>query len=162
MKLTRFALILTLACAHWTGAAAQNDLKNPTPDGCPSDAQALPLVALFGRWQARIDGQTGVATVQLARHPDYAGVRGSISREGGRRAELAGDVDDEGLLTIDESEDGRAISATWSGAVQAGSCGKVLEGSWRRAGEEQSARFELRKLAPGIHDENKASKLKKP
>ncbi|RZL95454.1 MAG: hypothetical protein EOP76_04540 [Variovorax sp.] len=142
MSRWRLAAAALAASVAWTGATAQV--------ACPSDAQALPLVALFGAWEARFDGVPGAATVLLARHPEYAGVRGSITRDGGARAELAGDIDDEGLLTIDESQDGRAISATWSGGLQAGSCGKVFEGTWRRAGEERTARFVLRKTSSAI------------
>lgn len=146
----RLAATALVASAAWTGVAAQV--------ACPSDAQALPLVALFGSWEARFDGVAGVAMVRLARHPEYAGVRGSITRDGGARAELAGDIDDEGLLTIDESQDGRAISATWSGALQPGSCGKVFEGTWRQAGDEHTARFVLRKTSPA--NEHNESEVK--
>lgn len=152
MRRWRFATIALAASAAWTAATAQV--------ACPSDAQALPLVALFGAWEARIDGVPGVAAVRLARHPEYAGVRGSITREGGARAELAGDIDDEGLLTIDESLDGRSISATWSGALQPGSCGTVFEGTWRRAGDEGAARFVLRKTSPA--NERNESEVIKP
>ena len=154
MKAWRIAAVLLAACVQWTSAQAQVE--------CASDAQALPLVALFGTWEARFDGVPGVAVVQLARHPDYAGVRGRITR-GGTAAELAGDIDDEGLLTIDESKDGRAISATWSGAMQPGSCGKVFEGTWRQAADERTAHFVLRKTASGngsSDDNTNGSKIK--
>lgn len=137
----RWCIALAVLAAGLAGANASAQL------GCPSDAQALPLVALFGEWEVRIDGDPAGAVVRLAQHPDYAGVRGRIERNG-VAAELAGDIDDEGLLTIDESQDGRSISATWSGALQPGSCGRVFEGTWRRAGDERTARFVLRKTAP--------------
>ncbi|MDM0054539.1 hypothetical protein [Variovorax fucosicus] len=154
MRPWRIAAVVLAASVQWTGAAAQVE--------CPSDAQALPLVALFGNWEARFDGIPGVAMVQLARHPDYEGVRGRITR-GGATAELAGDIDDEGLLTIDESQDGRAISATWSGAMQPGSCGRVFEGTWRQAADERTAHFVLRKTASGngsSDDNTNGSKVK--
>ena len=104
--------------------------RRPQP-GCPRQRRATCRVeALYGRWEARFDGMPGIARLQLAKHPDYAGVRGTITRDGGAAspsvAQLAGDIDDEGLLNIDESQDGRAISGVWLGELQAGSCGKEL------------------------------------
>jgi hypothetical protein len=142
------AIVLMAACAGCAGPASKVDAPLPAHAACPPDAQSLPLEALFGRWELRVDGQPGVAIVDLARHPDYAGVRGTAVRDGGGRSQLAGDINDEGLLTIDQSDDGHAISATWSGSLQAGSCGKVFEGTWRKASEEGGAHFVLRKLSP--------------
>ena len=142
MRWQRLAAIALVVCGAWTTGAAQ-----VAQVACASDAQALPLVALFGTWEARIDGIDGVGAVRLARHPEYAGVRGTIAR-GGATAQLAGDIDDEGLLSIDESQDGLSISAVWSGRLLPGACGNVFEGTWRRAGDEQAARFVLRKTSP--------------
>ena len=87
--------------------------------------------------------------MQLAKHPEYAGVRGTITRERRRRppsvAQLAGDIDDEGLLNIDESLDGRAISGVWLGELQPGSCGKEFKGTWRNASDDSTHPFVLNK-----------------
>ncbi len=116
---------------------------------CPATASELPVQALYGSWEARFDGLPGTAQVQLARHPEYAGVRGTITRAAGAAtqsvAQLAGDIDDEGLLGIDESLDGRAISAVWSGALQAGSCGREFRGTWRNADDDSTHSFVLNK-----------------
>ncbi|MET0544352.1 MAG: hypothetical protein ABWZ88_21635 [Variovorax sp.] len=145
MRGVRCAALLVAAWACGGSAWAQ---ERPAAV-CPVDAQALPLGALFGQWEARLEGAPGVSTVELARHPEYAGVRGKVRRPDGTSAELAGDVDDEGLLALDESQDGRAISATWSGTLQAASCGEVFEGTWRRAADDYTTRFTLRKLPAG-------------
>jgi hypothetical protein len=151
MNGARWWAILVVACAAWTGALAQVNTPMPSapiPPECPSDTQSLPLEALFGRWELRIDGQPGTAIVEMARHPDYAGVRGTVTREGNPTpSQIAGDIDDEGLLSIDQSDDGHVINAVWSGSMKAGSCGRVFEGTWRKAADERGTPFVLRKLS---------------
>jgi hypothetical protein len=140
-----FAIVLIACSALSTGTAAQNDLQKSGPAAnCPASASELPVTALYGAWQASFDGLPGVASVRLAKHPEYAGgVRGTIERSGGASAQLAGDIDDDGLLTLDESQDGRAISAVWSGELQPGSCGKEFKGTWRNAKDDSTHPFTL-------------------
>ena len=106
-------------------------------------------MALYGTWQARFDNDAGaVAVVQLSRHPDYEGsVRGTIDR-GGITAQLAGDIDDAGILNLDESQDGRSISGIWLGTLEAGSCGKEFRGTWRNAADDSMHPFVLNKTGP--------------
>ena len=145
MNRSSFAIVLIAVSALSTGAVAQNDPQKAGPaTGCPASATELPVAALYGAWQARFDGLPGMATVRLAKHPEYAGgVRGTIEHSGGTTAQLAGDVDDDGLLTLDESQDGRAISAVWSGEMQPGSCGKEFKGTWRNAKDDSTHPFTL-------------------
>ncbi len=138
------ALLATLALA---GCA----VGRGNPD-CPTDARELPLPSLYGRWEARFDGLPAVADVQLGKHPDYDGVRGTVTRNPNNPArssvaQLAGDVDDEGALSIDESQDGRAISGVWSGKLQARSCGREFRGTWRNAADDSTHPFVLTKTA---------------
>ena len=123
------------AAADAPFASAPRPRVAGTP-GCPGDARDLPPGALYGRWEARIEGQPGLAVVELHKHPDYNGVRGTVARSGQRDALLAGDIDSDGLLSLDESQDGQTISANWSAPLQAASCGKVFEGSWRNAADD--------------------------
>ena len=115
---------------------------------CPANGRELAAVALYGQWEARFEGLPGTARVQLARHPEYEGVRGTITRDTGAKptvAQLAGDIDDEGLLNIDESMDGQAISGNWLGELQPGSCGKEFKGTWRNASDDSTHAFVLSK-----------------
>lgn len=147
---TKAATIATalLAATLVAGCAAPGHDPN-----CPADARDLPLQALYGQWEARFDdlpGTAGTAVVQLGKHPEYAGVRGTVTRRGDTSAkttvaQLAGDVDDEGALSIDESLDGRAISGVWSGTLQPGACGREFRGTWRDAATERTHPFVLRK-----------------
>jgi len=103
------------------------------------------MQSLYGSWEATIDGQSGVAAVKLERHPEYEGLRGTVERAGLPPARLAGDIDPEGQLALDESQDGKSISASWSGALQAGSCGKEFKGNWYRSSDDSNHPFVLRR-----------------
>lgn len=167
----RLALLMLAASLVWTGAMAQQNAAGnasraapaaassaassampATPATCPTRADALPGQALYGRWEVTFDGSGSdrTASVVLHKHPDYeGGVRGTITRAG-HVAQLAGDIGDDGLLTLDESQDGIAISASWSGELQAGSCGREFKGIWRDARDDSTLDFVLRKIV----DEN--------
>ena len=145
------ARILLLSLAALCTACAGPGALNAAPPGCPATARDLPVEALYGNWQARFDGLPGAATVVLGKHPEYVGVRGTITRAAGAPsgnasvAQLAGDVDDEGQLAIDESLDGRSISGVWSGTLQPDSCGREFRGTWRNAADETTHPFTLKK-----------------
>lgn len=119
-----------------------------TPDpNCPPAGMRLPPGALYGAWEARIGGDDAAPLrVNLQPHPDYAGVRGQVLRGAPDPAQLAGDINDDGQLLLDESADGQRISAVWEGEIQARSCGRVFRGLWRRAGEDQGQPFVLTRL----------------
>ena len=134
--------LLAGACAA-SAAWAQGSADN-TPD-CPANVQQLQMQTLYGTWEARIDGQAGIAILVLERHPDYEGVRGQLTRPGQPPAQVAGDIDPEGLLALDESQDGKSISANWSGELLAGSCGRAFKGTWRRGSDDSEHAFTLHK-----------------
>lgn len=158
----RLALVLLASSLFWTGAMAQSTPSRATPAApsatltksvpCLTRTDVLPVQALYGRWEVTFEVSDGhnVASVVLHKHPDYeGGVRGTITRAD-LVAQLAGDIDDDGLLTLDESQDGVAISATWSGNLQASSCGREFKGIWRNARDDSTLDFVLHKTA----DEN--------
>jgi hypothetical protein len=146
---------LAVAClVTATNALAQGSpAPAPAPPpaaACPATGSELPLEALFGSWEARFDGLPGVARVQLAKHPEYEGVRGTITRDGDAAgpasvAQLAGDIDEDGMLSLDESKDGHAISGVWLGELQPASCGTEFKGVWRNAADESTHAFVLDK-----------------
>ncbi|PZQ73223.1 MAG: hypothetical protein DI563_15550 [Variovorax paradoxus] len=153
---TLVATFLIAACAGCAGVTGQNDAQSDGSAGptrksadCAHASSPPEVDTLYGRWQVRIDGQPD-ATAELGPHPEYGGVRGRLTRPSGV-AQLAGDVDDEGTLALDESEDGRTISATWTLTVQPDSCGKEFKGTWQHAGDEakRPAVITLISRAPG-------------
>ncbi len=135
----------------WAGALLlAGSLAGPalaeTPSAPPAPCPAPGEVAqrhLLGLWRASFDGLAQGATVLLEPHPELAeSVRGAINRNG-ERALVAGDVDD-GEFTLEESSNGTNISATWTGDVVAGSCGREIRGSWQ-AGDGPARPFILRR-----------------
>lgn len=134
---------LVLAAGAMTAGCAQQALA-PNPD-CPRAASDMPISALYGRWEATIEGESGVSIMTLQRHPDYDGVRGTLQRSGLPPAQLAGDIDPEGQLALDESQDGKSISASWAGALQPGSCGREFRGDWFRSSDDSQHPFVLRR-----------------
>jgi hypothetical protein len=147
MMMKTRGFMATVLVALCCGAAAQPEGR-PVP--CPA-ATELTALHLYGLWQAAFsDGATGQAagsaTLLLERHPDWAGsVRGTV-RRGDARARLSGDVD-EGQFTLDESQDGTRISASWSGTVVPDSCGKEIRGNWSNTVHPETRAFVLRKRA---------------
>ncbi|HWI84273.1 hypothetical protein [Ramlibacter sp.] len=118
----------------------------------PAPAQRAPCPApaeveqrhLLGLWRAEFADHGPGATLLLEPHPEDAqGLRGAINRNG-ERALLAGDVD-LGELTLEESVNGRNISAVWLGDVVEGSCGREIRGTWQAEGDPRTRSFVLRK-----------------
>ena len=144
-----YILIAISACP--TSATGQNDPKSAT--ACPAAAN-MNHQHLQGRWQATLQASTPdaapapatAAVLQLGPHPELAhSVRGTVQR-GGASAQLSGDVD-AGELTLEESVNGTNISATWTGQVVDGSCGKEIHGTWNNATPPTTLPFVLRKQA---------------
>lgn len=124
--------------------AAAPLVPQATPCPQPDELQASDL---YGLWRAEFEPQATPATVLLERHPDLAGsVRGLLQREG-VRAWVSGDVDN-GDFTLEESANGRNISATWLGEVSPESCGREIKGTWTSETQTQKPlHFVLRKVA---------------
>ncbi|MBU1357251.1 MAG: hypothetical protein KKC85_19710 [Gammaproteobacteria bacterium] len=143
MRRAATALATTVASIALAGCAA----LGPT---CPASALDLPPQALYGHWQARFDGSAETVELQLAPHPEYAGVRGSVRRTAGAgpatTAQLAGDVNDEGQLALDESVDGREISGVWVAELASQGCGTQLRGTRRNAADESIRSFTMIKI----------------
>lgn len=148
MKLLDNLLIATFLiaiCASPIRATAQNDVRSSITGACPSPAEIQPI-HLYGLWQAEFGNMRTQAIIRLGRHPEWTGsVRGEIDRAG-VKTKVAGDVD-QGELALDESTDGRTISATWFGLVVASSCGKEIKGTWTDHINNISTSFVLRKQA---------------
>lgn len=137
------AMLLAMAA----GLAQAQPAAGPAAP-CPAPHE-LRAVHLYGAWRAQWTDATdaadgSAAALQLQRHPELAdSVRGEVARDG-ITALLAGDLDD-GDLTLEESRDGRRISATWIGQVVEGSCGKEIRGTWTDADTEAQRGFVLRR-----------------
>lgn len=115
-----------------------------TSSSCPA-ASAMDHRHLQGTWQVQIQGSMPEAVLRLGPHPELSeSVRGTVQR-GSATAQVVGDVD-HGVLSLEESDDGKRISASWSGQVVEGSCGRQIEGSWSpTASPERKTPFTMRK-----------------
>ncbi|MDR3003693.1 MAG: hypothetical protein LBV14_05605 [Acidovorax sp.] len=104
---------------------------------------------LQGEWVARIADQDHAAVLYLGPHPEWQGtVKGEVERNSERHA-MVGDVND-GAVTLEESDNGINISATWLGEVTEGSCAREIRGHYQTEGSEDIAAlpFVLRKRTP--------------
>ena len=168
-----FAIIYIAACAYPIWAAAQNSPEKTTKIEAFSvctEARSIETAQLFGSWiveffpiqdantsaAAATAAQTPVASASLlleknAEHEDS--LSGWLSLAVTNPASnalavppvkifVAGDIE-EGVLSLDESQDGSSISGQWDGAIAPGSCGRAITGT-RRVGELQM-RFILRR-----------------
>jgi hypothetical protein len=138
------AALLVLVLQAMCGTAGAQSTAETLAASCPK-AHEMSQRHLLGLWRAEFDGIAQGATILLEKHPEYAeSVRGQVNRNG-ERAEVSGDVDD-GEFTLEESENGSNISATWLGDVVEGSCGREIRGTWQSEAEKRPYPFVLRKL----------------
>lgn len=124
-------------------------LQSASHAACPSASEIEPHM-LAGTWQLEwTDGgrQRGEMPwiLELAPHPEYAGsLKGHLVR-GDERHLIVADWDDE-TLTMEESQDGRHIAATWQARATEGQCGRELKGIRFTGSEpdESARRFRMR------------------
>ena len=121
--------------------------STPAPEACPTPAQTT-RSHLYGLWRVAFDGRPSSAIMLLEKHPDAdEGVYGGVSRDGVRSL-LAGDIED-GVLILEESDDGKRISGTWDGTVVDGSCGREIRGTWTSEIDDSKRTFVLVKTRAG-------------
>jgi hypothetical protein len=130
-----------LWCALLTTGSLAQTPPPTTGEACPA-ATALRPSDLYGLWRLVLWPEGGSASTPsssgalvLGPHPEYAdSVRGRLRRSDGGtdlEAEVAGDVDHEGVFGLDESADGQTMDAVWTG--QPTDCGRRIQGSRRPA-----------------------------
>lgn len=136
MRQAQVGAALLLAALSTAGAQAW------ASTACPTAAE-MNHQHLYGVWRAEFeDGST--ADLRFEKHATFAqSVSGEVVRAGAR-AQVAGDVD-EGVFSLEESADGKAISATWAGQVVDSSCGKEIKGTWNNERTGTRRTFVLRK-----------------
>ena len=114
----------------------------------PACTAAADLVSsqLYGVWQAEVEGQPQPATMTLQANQDYAdSVQGTLVRllDGKTlTSQVAGDVD-HGVFTLDQSDDGQHINATWVGDVTPNRCDQEIRGIWTDSQLHQPHAFVL-------------------
>jgi hypothetical protein len=126
-KHLRYATVLIASVAYPLFAQAQ--ISTPK-SACPAPKELTQQQA-YGDW--RVTWQDGGASevLRFGHNPEVPDSLSGELKRGREKLQLAGDLED-GQLTLEESPDGKAISAAWEGKVVEGSCGKAIEGAWTR------------------------------
>ncbi|MBP8018531.1 MAG: hypothetical protein KAY82_00700 [Hylemonella sp.] len=116
--------------------------------GCDNDI--LKTHDILGQWRVewpdKLAGEPSDARLVFALNPEFADSLLGLMDLGHKRHEIAGDIE-ESLLTLEESSDGKSISANWSLRAVAGRCGKELTGTWVRASDGKQRQVVLRRPA---------------
>lgn len=135
-RLVPSALVLTLGSLALVGLMATARAQSPRAASCPT-ATELRAQDLHGLWRLVLWPENGsesapasTGAMLFGPHPEYPGsVRGRLRRSGpgaDLEAEVAGDVGDDGEFNLDESADGVAMDAVWTG--QPSDCGRTIRG----------------------------------
>ncbi|WP_024537105.1 hypothetical protein [Comamonas badia] len=86
---------------------------------------------LYGLWRVELSQLGERGTLVLRQHPEFAAsLRGEFNIAGVHSI-ASGDVE-EGEFNLDESRDGKRLSAFWTGRLDAASCGREIRGSVQR------------------------------
>jgi hypothetical protein len=139
-------IILIALCAYLIPATAQNSLKNVTSSVACVAAKDLVNTDLFGAWSLLLEGggSSVVARMQLQRNPEFAESLAGNYSIGDKKFEVFGDIE-EGAFDLEESANGKDISAIWKGRVVEGSCGQTILGTRRNVADNSEQSFVLRR-----------------
>jgi hypothetical protein len=143
-----FAIILIAASAHPIWAIAQNDSKNSasTSVSCKAD-KALVASDFYGTWVLVLrsgEGAAQTAQLLLKQNPEFAESLAGEFILNGQRIEVFGDIE-EGVLELEESANGKDISALWKGRLAEGGCGQAITGTRRILAIQTEQSFVLRR-----------------
>lgn len=137
------------ACVFATTAMAQSAPTSPPKDEAVSAClapKAFQSHHLFGAWRIELPGTKQTGRITLRRHPEFSeSLRGEL-RYGSTESIASGDIE-EGEFNLDESSDRISITATWTGKLVEGSCGKEIRGEWHDVEKDVRSPFVLRREA---------------
>jgi hypothetical protein len=146
----RFTIIFIALCAVFIRTHGQNEPKNAFLLSAPSCKAAVDFVNtdFFGPWvlELRSAGSTATQTTRLTfkRNPEFAeSLAGEFDWQGAR-IEVFGDIE-AGNLELEESNNGKDISALWKGRIAEGSCGQAVSGTRRLLATQTEQSFVLRR-----------------
>jgi hypothetical protein len=147
--LSRFTIILIALCAVFMTAIGQNDPLNSLSNTAPACPAAKDLVNtdFFGTWVLELQSTAGSAVstrLTIERNPEFAESLAGNFLQDNVRHEVFGDIED-GVLDLEETNNGKDIFAIWKGRVSEGSCGKAITGTRRFVATQAEQRFVLRR-----------------
>ena len=153
--------LLGIGCAVLAAGSLAQTPPPPADPACPAATELRPS-DLYGLWRLLLWPEGGSASTPsssgalvLGPHPEYAdSVRGRLRRSDAGtdlEAEVAGDVDPDGVFGLDESADGQTMDAVWTG--QPADCGRRIQGLRRPAEgsnrQEPTLQFMLQRAHSG-------------
>jgi hypothetical protein len=147
--LSRYTIILIALCAVFLNARGQNEPKNNLKNDastCPAPKD-LVNTDLFGAWVLELQSAAGAAVstrLTMERNPEFAESLAGHFLQGSVRHDVFGDIED-GVLDLEETNNGKDIFAVWKGSVSEGSCGKAITGTRRNVVTQAEQRFVLRR-----------------
>jgi hypothetical protein len=147
MKLPlRITIIFIATCAHIHWANGQNHSKSFTEAAQCVAAKDLVNTDLFGAWSLLLEGggSSVVTRLQLQRNPEFAESLAGSYQINEKKFEVFGDIE-EGAFDLEESANGKDISAIWKGRVAEGSCGQTILGTRRNVADNTEQSFVLRR-----------------
>jgi hypothetical protein len=146
LRLIRFTIILIATTAHIHWANGQIHSKTIAETARCVAAKDLVNTDLFGVWSLLIEGSGSsvVTHMQLQRNPEFAESLAGSFQMGEKKFEVFGDIE-EGAFDLEESANGKDISAIWKGRVAEGSCGQTILGTRRNVADNTEQSFVLRR-----------------
>ena len=112
-------------------------------DVCPQPSE-LQAQQLIGRWDVELHTQPPTRwSLELRPHPEHEGSLQGTLAQTGQQALVVADWDD-GEFTMEESQDGQRIAATWLGTATDGWCGRQIEGTRQLGEAAEPTRFTMR------------------
>lgn len=137
------------ACIFSAVALAQSAPQDPSKTQATSACLATKAFQshhLFGAWRIELPGTRQTGRITLRRHPEFSeSLRGEL-RYGATESIASGDIED-GELNLDESSNRVSITATWTGKLVEGSCGREIRGEWHDVEKDVRSPFVLRREA---------------
>ena len=131
------------ACGSWSSSKAPDARAQDV--ACPQPAK-ITAPQLYGPWQVELPEAGMRGEVRLSRHPEFSESLRAHIRFGPVQSIASGDADN-GHFDLDESHDGKTVTATWSGEIVPGSCGREIRGQWHDLDNNLKSRFVLRRPA---------------
>jgi hypothetical protein len=122
--------VLGLLCSLITLMTLSACQLLPARSACPSGTD-LSADMLYGEWVAQVANEAPWS-LSLGPHPEHQGsLRGTLTL-GNQQHAVVADLDD-GEFTLEESQDGQRIAATWLGSLPAKACGRQIVGQRKQA-----------------------------
>ncbi len=146
--LHRFTIIFIALYAGFITANAQNHPLNATSGSAACrDGKSLLSEDLYGNWvlellQTNAAGNVITTRLSFKQNPEFKeSLAGQFSLQG-QEMEVFGDIED-GVLDLEESDNGKDIRALWKGRIADGSCGSSLIGTRRILATQTEQNFVL-------------------